>query len=147
MKMHQKNSVFNVLEEFFVFKTWTEVKIIIWWAQMITQWPGLCRVQRSTMEQKYKEGVSYNITIENTEIQGRASQIWVTVSRLENPPNSLFLDTMDFLTMEVVAIVLFRAPPGVNGRSPACCSSSPHSPAQWHRLDGQWIDGQWINHK
>ena len=42
---------------------------------MITQWPGLCRVQRSTMEQKYKEGVSYNITIENTEIQGRASQI------------------------------------------------------------------------
>ena len=29
MKMHQKNSVFNVLEEFFVFKTWTEVKIIM----------------------------------------------------------------------------------------------------------------------
>ena len=58
-----------------------------------------------TIEQKYKEGVSYIVTIE---IQRLASGIWVTVSRLENPPNSLFLDTMDFLTMGVVAIVLLR---------------------------------------
>ena len=58
-----------------------------------------------TIEQKYKEGVSYIVTIE---IERLASGIWVTVSRLENPPNSLFLDTMDFLTMGVVAIVLLR---------------------------------------
>ena len=47
---------------------------------------------------------------------GKVITVFVWVSRLENPPNSLFLDTMDFLTMDVVAIVLLRAPPRVNGR-------------------------------
>ena len=90
-----------------------------------------------TIEQKYKEGVSYIVTIE---IQRLASGIWVTVSRLENPPNSLFLDTMDFLTMGVVAIVLLRLHQESMEEAAALCR---------HRLcicQDRWMKFWWWTH-
>ena len=49
------------------------------------------------MQQQHNEGVGYN---GHTVIQPLSHSF-----KVGKPPNSLFLDTMDFLTMEVVAIV------------------------------------------
>ena len=49
------------------------------------------------MQQQHNEGVGYN---GHTVIQPLSHSF-----KVGKPPNSLFLDTMDFLTMEVVGIV------------------------------------------
>ena len=79
------------------------------------------------MQQQHNEGVGYN---GHTVIQPLSHSF-----KVGKPPNSLFLDTMDFLTMEVVAIVWAAGcwAAVINGPTSAlpCLLSLPHTAACW----------------
>ena len=78
------------------------------------------------MQQQHNEGVGYN---GHTVIQPLSHSF-----KVGKPPNSLFLDTMDFLTMEVVAIVCAAGcwAAVINGPTSALpCLSPPHTAACW----------------
>ena len=79
------------------------------------------------MQQQHNEGVGYN---GHTVIQPLSHSF-----KVGKPPNSLFLDTMDFLTMEVVAIVCAAGcwAAVINGPTSGlpCLLSPPHTAACW----------------
>ena len=79
------------------------------------------------MQQQHNEGVGYN---GHTVIQPLSHSF-----KVGKPPNSLFLDTMDFLTMEVVAIVWAAGcwAAVINGPTSGlpCLLSPPHTAACW----------------
>ena len=117
--------ILNDFQEFFQLETWIQVKIIMTSTNYRTIVGSVRCLHWSTIEQKYKEGVSYIVTAENRDTATRIRDL-SHCFKVGKPPKLIVFGHNGLFNNGSCCYCAPQAPPRVNGRARHAAAPCTH---------------------